>query len=525
MEIKRGKNVYEKHIARLADALMILLAFIAAAMVGIQFGNAWYKLDINIVERIETDNFKNTIDISFPIIETVYNSGKSSVSVGGEIKALFTGIFGFDLESPVTILNIQSPVFMEYYNRVYRQEKMYGDNVEEQDGPGADNRAGESAAGDPENAGKSGVRQPGGDLDNAAAGNSPGNDAVGAGDKGYADGSGTGANTGKGQDASEKTGDGAAGEGKGSMREDGQPGGGADQAGKQGGAGSGTESGKPAESSLQAGSGETPTDPLQPISSIAYEVEEEDDEGKSDTVAADKIVVKNFTNYKIDIEKLLREPIKLDFSRKGPKVLVYHTHTSESYVLKESDLGKKGVPSFNSDPRYNVVRVGEELARHLKKYGIETLHNGTVHDKVRNAAYGVSIDTLNSYKKSHPSIKVFIDVHRDASAESKPKLRLTKKINGKNAAQIMFVVGTDGILPHPEWKENLKFVLRLQQKLNEKYPGLARPVWVVGKRYNQQISNQAILVEIGGDGNLLSECLESTKYLAEVLNDVMMEGK
>ena len=67
----------------------------------------------------------------------------------------------------------------------------------------------------------------------------------------------------------------------------------------------------------------------------------------------------------------------------------------------------------------------------------------------------------------------------------------------------------------------MKFVLKLQQKLNEKYPGLAKPVWIVAKRYNQQVSNQAILIEVGGDGNLLSECLESTKYLAEALDEVM----
>jgi stage II sporulation protein P len=181
------------------------------------------------------------------------------------------------------------------------------------------------------------------------------------------------------------------------------------------------------------------------------------------------------------------------------------------------------MPSFNSNPRYNVVRVGEELARHLRKYGIETLHNGTVHDKVRDAAYSVSIETLNSYKKSYPSIQVYIDVHRDAARSDKPKLRLTKEINGKKCAQIMFVVAAEGTLPHPKWQENLSFVLKLQQKLNEKYPGLARPVWIVEARYNQHISTQSILVEVGGDGNLLSECLESTKYLAEVLNEVLEE--
>jgi stage II sporulation protein P len=179
------------------------------------------------------------------------------------------------------------------------------------------------------------------------------------------------------------------------------------------------------------------------------------------------------------------------------------------------------MPSFTSNPKYSVVRVGEELARSLRKYGIETLHDGTVHDKVRDAAYGVSINTLQSYKKGYPSAKVYIDVHRDAAANS--KLRMVKNINGRNAAQIMFVVGSDGKWSFPDWQENLKFVLKLQQELNKKYPGLARPIRIVDKRYNQQISDGAILIEVGGDGNLLSECLESTKYLAEALNKVVSD--
>jgi stage II sporulation protein P len=533
MDTKRGQNIYGKHIVKFTDAMLIMLLLIAAAMVGIHLGNIWYKLDVNIIEKVETDNFKHTISLSFPIIDTVYNSGKSSVSVAREIKGLFTKVFGFDLESPITILNIQSPVFMEYYNRVYRQKMIsqedgtgkdkYGEGIRVEGNNVVDSRGNEKSAG----------QQSAGDFNDARTGDGSGKDADYMDDKVYADGSVAGKVPGRDPDSSERTGNEKSGEADGNMSQGGTPGAGAGQTGSDGtnyarAPGNNGQSGGGAARDKQEGTGGTgdggPAS-LQPISSIAYEVEDEDDEEKSDTVAADKIVIRNFTKHNIDIAKLLSEPIKLEFSRKGPKVLVYHTHTTESYVIKESDLGKKGVPSFSSDPRYNVVRVGEELARYLKKYGIDTLHNGTVHDKVRDAAYGVSINTLNSYKKSYPSIRVFIDVHRDGLAADKPKLRLTKKINGKEAAQIMFVVGTDGMLPHPGWKENLKFVLRLQQKLNEKYPGLARPIWVVGKRYNQQISNQAILVEIGGDGNLLGECLESAKYLAEVLNDVMMEGK
>jgi stage II sporulation protein P len=171
-------------------------------------------------------------------------------------------------------------------------------------------------------------------------------------------------------------------------------------------------------------------------------------------------------------------------------------------------------------------RVGEELTQNLeKKFGIDVLHNGTVHDYDRDAAYGVALPTVQKILKGNPSIKVVLDIHRDGIDAKKTEAAVGKKINGRNAAQIMFVVGTSEMLPHATWKENLKFAVKLQQKLNEKYPGLARPIWLSNKRYNQHVTNGALIIEVGADGNLLSECLESTKYLAEALNDVLKGEK
>ena len=85
----------------------------------------------------------------------------------------------------------------------------------------------------------------------------------------------------------------------------------------------------------------------------------------------------------------------------------------------------------------------------------------------------------------------------------------------------MFVVGTDGMLPHPGGR---KTCCPQAAAKAEKIPRPCKTC-MLWERYNQHISDQAILVEIGGDGNLLEECLESARYLAEVLNDVMMEGK
>ena len=418
--------------------LLLLLSF-AAIKTGIATGNLLYTLDTDLIGNMDAQNFKSTINTSFPIINSVYNSGNVSVSFSGEIKNLLKGIFQFDMDSPLTILNVQSPLFLSYYNKEYK-------TIQARDEP----------------------------LPQAGDGQSPQQGPQSA-------------TNGNNTDQPKKVTD----------NENGQV----------------TPKGEDNANVLP-----------QVASSITYEAEDEEEKEQSDIVSHDKIVVQNYTKFKIDIAQLLKETLNIKFDKKGPKVLVYHTHTTESYVIKLQDIGKKGIPSYTTDPRYNVVRVGEELARNLKKYSIDVLHNGTVHDSDRNAAYGVAIKTLDNYKKSYPSIKVFLDIHRDGLDPSKPKLNIVKKINGKNTAQVMFVVGTNGMLPHTNWKENLTFALKLQQKLNEKYPGLARPVWISSKRYNQQLSNDALIIEIGGDGNLLSECLESTKYLAEVLNEVM-KGK
>ena len=421
--------------------LLILFSYIAVRA-GMAVGNLAYSLDADLVRSIDTGSYKSTLNASFPIINTVYNSGNSSVSISGEIKNLLRGVFDFDLEKPVTILNVQSPLFSYYSRNQYKQTPS-----EEGQSPGNDITAipnPETTPGD--------IGAPEDTAQQPDTGTVPDN----------------------GLDPA-------------------QP----DAAG---------------------------SDMLQPISSITYnEAEEEEGNQNGDIVSHNKITIQNYTKFKIDIENLLNEPLNINFNKKGPKVLVYHTHTTESYVLKKSDIGKKGVQSFTSDSRYSVVRVGEELSRNLKKYGIDVLHNGTVHDTVRDAAYGPALKTVQKYTKSYPSIKLFLDIHRDA-ADSSKKLRLVKEIKGKNAAQIMFVVGTNGRLPHSDWKENLKFALKLQEKLNEKYPGLTRPIWISNNRYNQHVSDEALIIEIGGDGNLLSECLESTKYIAEVLNEVM-KGK
>lgn len=237
-----------------------------------------------------------------------------------------------------------------------------------------------------------------------------------------------------------------------------------------------------------------------------------------------KIAIRNETKNKVDISGLMKEPLKFKFDKKKDKVLIYHTHTTESYIQKISQLNAL-TPSRSRDPKYSVVRVGEELSEILtKSFKFKVVHNTTVHDYPDfNKSYVNSLKTVTTILKEDPGIKIVIDLHRDAAGNDK-KLREVVDINGKKAAKIMFVVATGEVKKnHPGWKENLKLALKLQEKLMEQNPQLVQPIFLSKNTFNQHVSSGALLIEIGGDGNLLEECLESTKYLAKAINDVIIK--
>ena len=125
--------------------------------------------------------------------------------------------------------------------------------------------------------------------------------------------------------------------------------------------------------------------------------------------------------------------------------------------------------------------------------------------------------------KENSSTQIIFDLHRDAVGSSN-EYAPTVKIGDEYVAQIMFVIGTDGGgLNHPNWQQNLKFAIKVQQKANELYPGLFRPIIVRDSRYNQHVSKAASIIEVGATGNTLEQCLGSMKYFSKVLNEVLKE--
>ena len=228
------------------------------------------------------------------------------------------------------------------------------------------------------------------------------------------------------------------------------------------------------------------------------------------------VKIKNETDYNLS-ELNLNSNIKLT----NKNVIIFHTHTCESYTPTQANSYEASGNFRTTDSNYNVVKVGDELKKYLNNYGFNVIHNTTYHDyPTYSSSYGRSLKTVKEVLKQNPNTDIIIDVHRDAIADDKyaPKV----KIGDEYVAQMMFVIGTNGSgLEHDNWKQNLEFAIKVQQKANELYPGLFKPIILRDSRYNQHLSSAATIIEFGATGNTLEECMASSKYLAKILDEVM----
>ncbi|MGE5473577.1 MAG: stage II sporulation protein P [Ignavibacteriales bacterium] len=239
---------------------------------------------------------------------------------------------------------------------------------------------------------------------------------------------------------------------------------------------------------------------------------------KTTLVKAGGILIRNHTKYKIDINKMLSEPLKFKTSQKGTSAIILHTHTTEAYMSNS----KNAANGYRTNsPDENVTRVGLELKKQLNANKIKAFQDTTVHDYPEYlGAYSRAFKTILKNLGKYPEAKLVLDIHRDAYGETEGSLRTAVKINGSDTAKIMFVIGTDELgLEHKEWRENLKLAVKLQDKANKLYPGLCREIDLRKERFNQHSARGAIIVEVGGTGNNIIEAERSMKYLARIISD------
>lgn len=228
------------------------------------------------------------------------------------------------------------------------------------------------------------------------------------------------------------------------------------------------------------------------------------------------VKIKNQTTYNLT-EDILNPNIKID----NKNILIFHTHSCESYKPSEKYQYSQTGNYRTTDKNYSVIRVGNELENYLKQYNINVIHDTSYHDYPSyTGSYTRSLQTVENILKTNQS-DIIIDLHRDAVG-SRPDYAPTVKIGEDYAAQIMFVIGTnEGGLWHPNWQQNLKFAVKVQQKAEEMYPGLFKPIMLTKSRYNQHTGKYANIMEIGSTGNTLDQCLNSMKYLSAVLNEIL----
>ena len=202
-----------------------------------------------------------------------------------------------------------------------------------------------------------------------------------------------------------------------------------------------------------------------------------------------------------------------------PQVLIMHTHTTESF---EPFVRESFDSSFNyrtTDPSKNVVMIGDSIAKQLENAGIGVIHDSTIHDYPSyNGSYERSAETVKGILAENPTIKVVLDIHRDAVGSSDSIMQPTVDIDGKQAAQIMIICGCDdGTLDMPDYIKNFRFACKMQNGFANDYPGLARPMMFDYRKYNQDLTTGSLLIEVGSHGNTLSQVEYSGELIGRSL--------
>lgn len=249
----------------------------------------------------------------------------------------------------------------------------------------------------------------------------------------------------------------------------------------------------------------------------------------------------NATDYSADLS-VMASATPMKQGEDDPCVLVLHTHATESFYDPDASplstvvMGQsadvfgyyeEGLSPRSTDTEENMVSVGRVFCDTLEEMGISTVHCETLHDLDYSQAYANSLSSAQEYLKKYPNIRYIIDLHRDSLVrDNGTKLKPTCTVDGKSTAQVMLVVGAGSKdLPQPGWKKNLAVSARYQSYLEQAGDGFARPVYLRYGRFNQHLSANTMLLEVGSCGNTLEEAQRAGKLAAEALGKMILEAK
>ncbi|WP_087971728.1 stage II sporulation protein P [Oceanobacillus rekensis] len=207
-------------------------------------------------------------------------------------------------------------------------------------------------------------------------------------------------------------------------------------------------------------------------------------------------------------------------------VFIYNTHNRESFLPNLPDTTD---PNSALHSEINITKVSDRLAESLEGKGIGTQVDNTDIGSVLDEkgleyrqSYDASRDVVEEAIATNGEIQYVFDLHRD----SQRKDVTTKEINGESYARIMFVVGMD----HTGHEKNLEVATELNNLIEEKYPGLSRGLLPKGGSgtngvFNQDLSENSILIEFGGVDNTMEELYRSADALAEVFSDYYWDAE
>ena len=251
---------------------------------------------------------------------------------------------------------------------------------------------------------------------------------------------------------------------------------------------------------------------LTPVSSDGYD-------------SAQGVYIENRPGLDLDVAALASADLSLELPEEGPQVLIMHTHGSEAYTPDGTDTYVPTGECRTLDTAKNVVRVGDEIARVLTEMGLTVVHDTQLYDYPEyNGAYDRSLAAVEAWLEQYPSIRVVLDVHRDALVgEDGTIYKPITTVGGEQAAQVMLVMGSNALYDHPGWQENLSLAVKIQKEMNTLWPTLARPIGLRENRYNQQTTTGSLLVEVGAHGNTLQEALAAARMFARAAGAVLLE--
>ena len=225
----------------------------------------------------------------------------------------------------------------------------------------------------------------------------------------------------------------------------------------------------------------------------------------------DAISLHNPNGYTADLQSALCTPLSWQLANGQPAVLIVHSHASEAFS------GCAGWRSENT--AYNMVSIGDRVGALLEQAGIQVIHDRSIHDSPSyDAAYDKSRTSIESYLTQYPSIRLVLDLHRDAGEDGNGnQVGYTTDYNGQDAATMMLVVSAYDYGGNAAWQRNLSFATKLQLQLEQLSPGICRPLVLRSYHYNQDICPTGLLIEMGFAGNEQKEVLRSAEALAEAI--------